>query len=350
VEWCRNSLSRKFVESTFFDWARRHVLGDALPFSEALSNAAQKSVANVEVWAPIANMEVEQGFDFGPVRIEPITTSVMENLRKRAPSPRPEQEPQVKQLFDQLQLEMLGFAAAVIFVEAEPAFAQERALQIAQDAVGLLFFFSPAACRSYLFNPVALAGAGHIPTSKLLALPEGSFHYTVSTLPKNVGHWRLSTHKISDLKSDLLDAAASLILLEGLSEFSLAVRASILLYCKGAALVAPLDRLRNCFSALEGLLLKHEMEPHSHSIANRMSFVLAHQAADREAVKTVAQQIYWLLEHPLLTELGSRESEVITTFTSYAYDVLCVALSNIQNFDSKIQFLIEIDRIGLSNQ
>jgi hypothetical protein len=90
--WARTSLSRKFVEAAFFDWARQRFSAAQLSFPEALSDAARKTVTNVEVWVPIANMEVEQGFDFGPVRIESITAAVMEHLRSRAPSPRPEQE------------------------------------------------------------------------------------------------------------------------------------------------------------------------------------------------------------------------------------------------------------------
>ncbi|VWB28479.1 hypothetical protein BAR24066_01196 [Burkholderia arboris] len=350
VAWARNGLSRKFVEATFLDWARQQFPAAQLSFPEALCNAARESVTDVEVWAPIANMEVEQGFDFGPVRIESITAAVMENLRSRAPSPRPEQEQEVNQFFEKLKSEIQGYAVAIVSIEGEPAFAVERARRIAQDAVGLLTFFSPAAARSYLFGPVALAGAEYIPSSKLIALYEGGFHHSESVLPKHVGHWRLSIQQIAELNSNLLEAAALLVVSEGLSEFALAVRASILIYSKGITLVAPLDRLRNCLSALEGVLLRHDMEPRAHSIANRMSFVLAQAGADGEAVKKIVQQIYWLQDQPSRTEQGHRESELITTFTSYAYHVLHVALGNVQTFSSKVQFVIEIDRMGLSRQ
>jgi hypothetical protein len=348
--WARRSLSRKFVETAFFDWARQQFPAVQLSFSEALTDAARETVTNIEVWAPIANMEVEQGFDFGPVRIESITAAVMENLRSRAPSPRSEQEQEVGQFFEKLRGEIQGYAVAIVSIEAEPEFAMERALQIAQDALGLLTFFSPAAPRSYLFSPVALAGAEYVPTSKLIALHEGGFRHSESVLPKRVGHWRLSTQQISALNSDLLETAASLVVSEGLSEFALAVRASILIYSKGATLVAPQDRLRNCLSALEGILLRHDMEPRAHSIANRMSFLLARGGADGENVKKIVQQIYWFRDQPPLTEQGHRESELITTFTSYAYHVLHAALGNVQTFRSKVQFVVEVDRIGLSRQ
>ena len=58
--WARTTLSRKFVETTFFNWARQRFSSDQSSFPDALSKAAQANVRSIEVWAPIANMEVEQ--------------------------------------------------------------------------------------------------------------------------------------------------------------------------------------------------------------------------------------------------------------------------------------------------
>jgi len=150
VDWVCTSLSREFVEKAFCDWARQRFAEDEQPFARALSTAARESVKAVEVWAPIANMEVEQSFDFGPVRIESITAAVIENLRSRGSSTRPEHEQQISQFFEELKHEIQGYAAVVVSMEAEPVIAQKRALRLAQDAIGLLSFFSPAAPRSYL--------------------------------------------------------------------------------------------------------------------------------------------------------------------------------------------------------
>lgn len=216
--WARSSLSRKFIEKTFIDWARQRFGADGPLFPEALSSAAREMVTAVEVWAPIAHMEVERGFDFGPVRIEPITAAVMEDLQSKAPPARPEQEQQVRQLFQKLRHDLQGYAAVVIPMEAETGLAHERGLRIAQDAVGLLRFFSPAAPRSFLFSPVALTGAEYVPTSKLIVRHEGAFSLKQGALPKHIGYWRLPAEQISELKSGLMDAAASLIVPEGLSE------------------------------------------------------------------------------------------------------------------------------------
>lgn len=350
LAWARAALSREFVERIFCNWARQQFCADGASFPEALSTAARESVTEVEVWAPIANMEVERSFDFGPVRIESITASVIANLRSKAPSNRPEQEQQIRQLIDSLRQEFQGCAAVVVSMKAEPATAKERALRIAQDAVDLLRFFSPAAPRSYLFSPVALAGASCVPTSKLIVMRESGFIHSQGLLPKHVGFWRLNVQQIMELKSGLLDTAASLLMPEGLSEFALAVRASLLKYSNGTTLADPLDRLRNCLSALEGVLLKHEIEPRAHSVANRMSFLLAREGDDRESVKQLVRQIYWLQGQSQLAALSRREEALIALFTSHAYDVLYLTLGNTITFGSKVQFLIEVDRLGLPTQ
>lgn len=348
--WARSSLSREFVEDAFVDWARQRFGADGPHFSEMLRTTARERITAIEVWAPIANVEVEQGFHFGPVRIEPITAAVMENLWSRVPPARPEQEHQVSQMFEELRKEIQGYAAVVVSMEAEPALAQERGLRIAQDTVDLLRFFSPAAPRSFLFSPVALTGAEYVPASTLIVLHEGGFELNKGVMPERLGFWRLPAQQISELMSGLMSAAASLVLPDGLNEFALAVRASILTYSKGTTLVNALDRLRNCLSALEGVLLRHEMEPRAHSVANRMSFVLARGGPEREAVKQIVRQIYWLQGRPQLTAQSRREDELVTVFTSYAYDVLCVALRNTPTFSSKVQFVTEVDRVGLSRE
>lgn len=347
--WVRNRLSHKFVLDVLCDWARERFGSSGQSFADTLSIAARKSIKAVDVWAPIANLEVEQGFDFGPVRIESITPAVMEKFRNWVPS-RPEQEREVSQFFEKLKSDIQGYASVVVSMEAEPEIARERALQLAQTAVGLLRFFSPAASDSRMLSSMALVGAEYIPKSKLIVLGESSFALSEGLLSTELGAWRLSMEQIAQLKSELLDTAASLVTPGGLSEFALAIRTSLLTYSKGITFVDPLDRLRNCLSALEGVLLKHEMEPRAHSLTNRMGFFLTRGGVNGEVVKQVVQQVYWLQSQPQLAEQGYREHELMRVFMSYAHAVLCMVLGNAMNFNSKAEFVTEIDHASLSSQ
>jgi hypothetical protein len=203
---------------------------------------------------------------------------------------------------------------------------------------------------SFFFSPVALSGAEYIPSSKLIVLRDAAFSLTQRTLPQRIGFWRLPVAQIAELKSGLLDIAGSLVMPDGLNDFALTVRESILTYSKGTTLVDPIDRLRNCITALESVFLRHEMEPRQHSVANRLSALFARAGAERDAVRQTVQQIYWMQSQPQLRAQGPREEELIALFTSYAYDALRLALKNIPRFESKVQFVIEVDRLAVSSK
>ncbi len=344
--WARESISDEFTEEVFIDWARaRSQSGASVPFSVELTNVVREKVIPVEVWAPIAHMEVEEAFSFGPVRIEPVTAALMERLAAMVTSEKTEQQDKARQLLDSMKRKFQGLAAVLVRLTAEPKMAQDRALQLAQDAVGLLRFFSTPAAASYLFSPLSLNGAEYIPIVRLIVIHENGLIYSESVLPKQIEEWRLSKQQLSELQTDLFATAASLVTSAGLSEFALAVRASILAYSKSTTFVDPLDRLRNCVSAVEGVLLKHELEPRAHSIANRIALLIG-GAEDSEPLKQTVRQIYWLQGQPSLHRLHRGEDELIFAFTTYAHHVLCLALGNIANFRSKSQFLDGVDRIG----
>ena len=344
--WARESLSREFVENTFVDWARAKFQGDEKPFSQKLSEAARDQVKAAEVWAPIANLEVETAFEFGPVRIVPITAAVFEEMRNRGPKPPPEQAEDIAQYFDKLRREIQGFAAVVVLIDGEPHFAQEQALRIAQDAVGLIRFFSPAGPQSFVFSPIALRGAEYLPSSKLITLTDSGFGETSALLPKHIGGWRVPARIIASFNSGTVATAASLVLPDGLTEFSLAVRQSILTYSKGTTLADPMDRLVNCITAVEAIYLRHEMEPRAHKIANRLSYALSGVSAEREETKYIVRQVYWARSQPQWATRGRREEELLFIFTSHAFKAIQLALSNCSNFTTKAEFLTEVDRLG----
>jgi hypothetical protein len=343
--WARTALGRPFVEKCFLSWARQRFEGDGPSFSEALQAETQEHVAEAVIWVPVANFEVQKAFEFGPVWIEPITPAVIDSFRGKGPLPSPEQEEQVSQLFTRLRKDIQGRAAVVVRTDTEPSLAEDRAVQIARDVVGLLRFFSPAGPSAHVYSPIAIHGSEYVPQSNAIVLQSaGGISITSRVLPKSIGDWRMPTTQIEALQPQLRDAAR-LVLPEGLNDFELAVRSSLLTFSKGTTLVDPLDRLRNCLSALEGLLLKHEMEPRAPRIADRMSILLGLQGVDREEIQQLVRQVYWTQAQPQLT--GSlREEDLIGLFVFYAHHVLMMGLGNLANFASKAEFVGGIELAG----
>lgn len=346
ASWARGSISRKFIEQTFLEWVSNRFASAQGSFVDAFSEAARRSVKSIEICAPVAYLEVEHGFEFGPVRIEPVTLEYMTKLEGIAGNIPEEQRAAVQQFYERLRKEIQGGAAVFATFDSEREFASERGFRIAQDAVGLLSFFAPAARSATRFNPIVLVGASSVPSMKIIASFNGGAFLTEGLLAENLAWWKLSSASITALQTASFDAAATLVISDGLSDFALAVRASILNYTKGTTLVSPLDRLRNCVLSLEGVLLRHDMEPRAHSVANRMVKLLVANGKGDPSIANVVQQIYWLIEQPAPTEYGHRELELIGTFTFHAYKVLSTALINISRFTTKARFIEGIERLA----
>ncbi|MBS0193861.1 MAG: hypothetical protein JSR34_06415 [Proteobacteria bacterium] len=344
----RSRLSRSFVEETFIGWARERFAGGERTFVDAVSALARDKVQQVEVWAPVAHLEIEEAFEFGPVRIAPMTAEQIDKMQAlHANFPQDQAQP-VKDTFDTFRKGVQGFAAVVISIEAEWGLAMERGRRVAQDVVSLLRFFSPGAMSSAEFCPVALMGSEYIPSSKLLLLAETGFCMSEGLVDQNVRFWRMPSKQLAHIRTSGLDNASLLVLPDGLSEFALAVRSSLILYSRGVTLTDPLDRLRHTVSALENVLLKHEMEPAAASVAARISFLVPKERRDRSLIAHMVQQVYWLQVHPHLEPLTPRESELLNTFTQYSYSALQTALCNMQSFNWKRDFVNAVDNMASS--
>jgi hypothetical protein len=342
--WARALLSRSFIENVFLEWADHRYDGETSAFSDLLCASARERVVELEIWAPIAGMEIEEGFDFGRVRIEPIAATTIDSFRERLSMIQPAQADPVDALFARLRDEIEGSAAVVIRMKGEPLLTNEHSLEIAKDSIGLLRFFSPGAGDSSRFIPIAPAGAEHVPTSKVISLGEGSFSLVEAIQAAPTLPWRLSKNGLSKLKSGLLDHAAALIDRPPAGTLAYAIRESILAYSNGTTLVDPLDRLRSTIFAVEGVFLKHTMESRAEVLSSRLGKLLAEHSSAGDAVALTVRKIYWLQHHPQGIGHDRRADSLLKQFTSLAYHALQVALENVGNFGSKNEFLEAIER------
>lgn len=348
ADWARDKLSRSFVEETFIGWAQARFEADGGTFVDALSASARIEVKPVEVWAPVAHLEVEEAFDFGPVRIAPITAEKIDSLKAMGSGIPAEHKQRVEEFMEVLRKEIQGCAAVVVPFNAEPKLAEERGRRIAQDAISLLRFLSPAAGVSSVFCPVALLGSEFVPTSKLLVLSDTGFSITDVVLDKNMAVWRLPSQQLASLKAEGLDQAASLISPDRLSEFGLAVRSSLIIYSTGVTLAQPMERLALTLSALENVLLKHEMEPVAANVAARVGFLIAKDRVGQEEAAQVVRQAYWMREQTRITALTHREEELLALLTFHAYGVLRTVLGNVRTFNSKVAFVGAVDNLAFA--
>ena len=347
TQWAKDKISRKFITNQWITWAQKNFRNDNQTlFSDTIISKSIESVRPLEIWAPIAHLEIESTLEFGAVNICPITSEKIDSMEQMAANLSPEQQEQVGLLFTDMRRELQGFAAVVVSMEAEPILAEEKGFIIAQDALNLLRFFSPAAAMSWVLCPTALAGSEIIPRSKILTLTDSTFSLTDSLTTKDVAYWRLSIKDMDYLIETGLNRAAKLINPNELNDFETSLRASLITYSKSITLTNVADRLSHTLSALEGLFLRHTMEPIVSNIADRLSFVLSKTADDRAEISQFIRHAYKLNEQLRTPLLSPREQENLARFVPIAYQAIVVALRNIDTFDTKSEFIKAVDALN----
>jgi hypothetical protein len=135
---------------------------------------------------------------------------------------------------------------------------------------------------------------------------------------------------------------------EGLSDFALAVRSSLLLFGTGTTLANPIERLTYTISSLEALLLGHSAEPVEFSVAERMGLLIAPGRAAREETARNVREAYRFRARLDFAPLAPYEMGSVATFIRRAYQVTNTALSNVDRFVSVAEFVASID--GLKKQ
>ncbi|MFA5989474.1 MAG: hypothetical protein WC803_07705 [Sphingomonas sp.] len=107
-------LGRASIEKAFLDWSRsRYTQSTTIPFADALRVSAEKEVKDLEVWLPIAYLEIEAPISFGPVKISPLTSKMVNDLEERALASNSEQADQISGLFQRITLPIHTMSVAI---------------------------------------------------------------------------------------------------------------------------------------------------------------------------------------------------------------------------------------------
>lgn len=344
VAWVKSSLSSNFIEQTSLKWLRRAFRGGQQEsLAHALSSASREEVDKREFWAPVACLEIQERFEFGPAEIAPISRYMMDQREAEAlNSCSDAQRANVAKLFADLRSKMQGLASVVVRMEAEQSHILEQGMAIAQNAVGLLRFFCPVARIPTQVCSVAILGTEALPRSQALVLGDKDFLFSDGSVFQPY-IWRLSKEGVSALMATGLAKASSLALPDRLNEFQLAVRAGILLCSTSATFVHASDRLVNVLSALEGVLLRHSMEPTEYCVEERMSLLLASDSVARNQVARNVRDAYRLRRRQGASVLSPRDQDALAIFVHNAYAALCTALENVNSFTTKVDFIGAIE-------
>jgi hypothetical protein len=348
-DWASRMLSRSFVEKTTIQWLQtKFDIAEPGSLSEAIAQGSRKTVEPLELWAPVAHLEVQTSFSVGPVEVKTITKAMIDGLEaKFVSSAPPDQRDKVSVLFDDIRKRMQGLAAIVFKLDGEPGKIAEDGEAIARIVVGLLRFFSPAAVNFPAVCANALLGASVVPVSNLVVLGQETFSYAQSMLSPNAPDWRISDAALLRMRPGL-DAMGALVRPARLHAFALAVRSSLLLFGTGTTFFNPAERLTYTLSSLEGLLLRHSAEPAEFNIAERIGFLLTQDRAEREEVARNVREAYRLRSRQDISPISPREIGSTAVFLRNAHKVIDIALGNVGTFSSVPEFVNSIDNLRSS--
>jgi hypothetical protein len=347
-DWARRTLSRGFVEKTMIKWLQSNFQKEnANGLSETIAKHGREAVRPLELWAPIAHLEVQAPFAVGPVEVATITKAMIDGLEAQAFSFAPEQRENSALFFNNLRERMQGLAAIVFKLDAETEKIAEDGGAIAQIVVAFLRFFSPAAVNFPAVCANALLGTELVPSSNLLVLGDGILSYRQTMVAPNAPDWRISASVLRSMRPSL-DALGSLVHPEGLSAFARTVRSSLLLFSTGTTFSNPIERLSYTLSSLEALLLRHSVEAAEFNVAERMGLLLAQESIEREEIARNVREAYRLRTRQDISPLFPREMSSVATFLRRAHRVINTALGNVDRFGTVSEFANAVE--NLKNQ
>lgn len=348
-------LSNKYVENAIIDWCvDKKTPSEAAKtkgFSDYILERANQDVSYHQIWIPIAYLQVEEDFQFGDAKIVTIPKSLFDAREQKALREHPEETSKIGPYIEKFRKELQGNAAVALSIKGEERHAQDRAQVIAQDALGLLRFFHPSVFTSKLFCPSALLGSEFLPKkASLTIVGVNDFSYSRSIAYQHGQPWRLSKQELAHHRSSgSLDLAARLVSVDGISEFGLRVRSSILTYSRGLTFPDISDRLVYSLSALEGLFLKDASEPIQQNLAERLAFSAYADTNDRIKVVANCKKIYGArsqyIHHGRNAALPPEELDY---FFLNAWAGLQSALRHAFKFKTSNEFFAAIDRLKFS--
>ena len=100
VPWIRERISRTFIENALMTWAQSHFFHpEGGAFSCTFVERCRAEVSVVNVWVPVAHLEIETPMTFGGVKISPISAHQIDEFEATVASLSPDRKESVEQLF-----------------------------------------------------------------------------------------------------------------------------------------------------------------------------------------------------------------------------------------------------------
>ena len=342
----RDKLSFSFVEQSLFSWISDiYKNNSSLSFIENLEKKAEEIIRTVTLWVPIAYLEVQIPFSISNSEIRPLTKDVLDTWENKIKSSSEDDRKHVHELFNRIRKDFQGFAAVVITLQAEPKHAFDFAIENARQITQVLGIFSGA----LLFRDVKCAskikGSENIEKATVLyEYNNDNMAMTSAIMDKSSARtWKLSQKEIIDIQQAGLNKISFLLTAEPINQFQKSVLNSILIYSKAAFTSDPIEKIVYILASIESILLKNENEPIQQNLAERLAIFSSKELDQRKLIIKTIKSVYGIRSRYLHHGSTSSDLALISDFMRYVWIFIIMLLSQVEKFDTKEEFLINID-------
>ena len=346
ISWVRNFLGQKYVEKVLFLWCRENFsLLEQASFTDFLTAKAKTVIKTQTVCVPIALMEIEEDFTFGPVEIISLTAEFIEEREQARMLMSSTQLDQTQLLFADISKKIQGLAAIRFNMRGADNHVKLQCYNLAKDIIGLIRLYSTAAYNPWIVCPCDVLGLETAPSKTLLSYSDRDFSFSEGSATSNLRHWRLSNFEIKNIRNRGLEVMARLVKTDNLSKFQSRVRSSLLTYSKGITSTDLGDRLVYTFSAMEALLIRDASEPIQQNLGERMAFLIEVDPTTRQAIVKNVKDAYAIRSRYIHYRIQISDEKALEIFIRNARATLDAAINNMDAFPTQTDFIDGTDRI-----
>jgi hypothetical protein len=344
----RRITSENYIRQLLYAWIREKSLieGPTQPLSDFIEHKLESDLHSLEIFVPIANLEVAKSFAVSicGVEVRALSKDDIETWLGR------ETDTLDVQIRGELTRKFQGRGVAILRCNTERQKASIDARERAILACSLLAFYSPAMIHPSLQWFVAPRGYEPPNYYTELAAADGVYkgHTDGVRVLNSTTIAHLDEVYLSSMRKVGFDFVERL-LYSPTNEYQHKVATAVSICAKGAFATNPIDKLVFVLSGLESLLLRNSTEHIQTNLGERIAYFLESTANMRREVIALVKRVYDIRSkyiHHGIEQIDLKELKDLGDFLPLAFRMLVTAAA--QKFQTKDEFLNFVNNIKLS--
>lgn len=342
----RDGFSDHFLEEVVATWCAAWRKGEEPgPVVPMLLDRCTAAFRSQDYLLPLTHVEIEHDFVVGRVEVRTIPIELFTEAADAARARHPD-DPAAGDDRERLGRELGNRVAVAVTVTGEPRFADQQAMEIADDIAGVLRFLSPSVVSSSVPSIVQPWGINPVPQPLLLKTEAGQ----LTGLARQWRHgglalWKLSAREIARLAETPLSYLAWFFDGRTLDGYGEHARSAFFAYCRALGRFEPVERLVGTITALERLLVRDQSEPLQHMVGERLAFLITRDPADRQRILKDYKAAYGLRSRAVHHLHGIDDEEAADRLFPHAFLAFYKAIMGLPLFATHKNFLDAIDQV-----